>query len=103
MTRAMLNAVRFDKSSPLTRAAEAVRMRKDIWPSRAAAREWLAKRFPYRRWDARVLDLFVVRLYFYAPRALGTHTPPIARARNTRCESCQRPCTRTRATRLRSR
>ncbi|EIW62380.1 alpha/beta-hydrolase [Trametes versicolor FP-101664 SS1] len=59
MTRAMLNTVRFDKASPLTRAAEAVRMRKDIWPSRAAAREWLTKRFPYRRWDARVLDLFV--------------------------------------------
>lgn len=99
MTRAMLNAVRFDKASPLTRAAEAVRMRKDIWPSRAAAREWLAKRFPYRRWDARVLDLFVVRPHPSALRAPGgTHTPLIARARSTHCATCPRPCTRTRAT-----
>ncbi|OJT03500.1 hypothetical protein TRAPUB_5840 [Trametes pubescens] len=72
MTRAMLNAVRFDKSSPLTCAAEAVRMRKDIWPSRAAAREWLAKRFPYRRWDARVLDLFVEHALRELPTAVYT-------------------------------
>ncbi|KAH9847864.1 alpha/beta-hydrolase [Lenzites betulinus] len=40
-------------------APEIAAMRKDIWPSREAARTWLAKRYPWRRWDPRVLDLYV--------------------------------------------
>ncbi|OSD01867.1 alpha/beta-hydrolase [Trametes coccinea BRFM310] len=44
---------------PLIRAIDIARKRKDVWPSRAAAREWLAKRWPWSRWDPRVLDLYV--------------------------------------------
>ncbi|KAL1937276.1 hypothetical protein VTO73DRAFT_13885 [Trametes versicolor] len=72
MTRDMLNKVRFDKASPLTRAVDAVRMRKEVWPSRPAAREWLAKRLPYRRWDARVLDLYVEHALRELPTAVHT-------------------------------
>ncbi|KAJ2974055.1 hypothetical protein NUW54_g11954 [Trametes sanguinea] len=32
---------------------------KDVWPSRAAAKEWFAQRWPWSRWDPRVLDLYV--------------------------------------------
>ncbi|KAI0766210.1 hypothetical protein BD413DRAFT_572397 [Trametes elegans] len=41
----------------LARAADAARMRKDTWPSRAAARERIATRLPWRRWDPLALDL----------------------------------------------
>ncbi|CDO69450.1 hypothetical protein BN946_scf184817.g10 [Trametes cinnabarina] len=44
---------------PLLRAMEIAKNRKDVWPSRSAAKEWFAKRFPWRRWDPRVLDLYV--------------------------------------------
>ena len=36
------------------------RARKDTWSSRAAAREWMAERLPWKRWTPRSLDLFVV-------------------------------------------
>lgn len=41
-------------------AVDIAKMRKDIWPSRAAAREWFAKRVPWKRWDPRALDLYIV-------------------------------------------
>ncbi|KAI9060876.1 alpha/beta-hydrolase [Trametes sanguinea] len=44
---------------PLVRAIDIAKKRKDVWPSRAAAKEWLAKRWPWSRWDPRVLDLYV--------------------------------------------
>lgn len=49
------------RSSPLIGVIELAKHRKDIWPSRAAAREWLATRMPWRRWSPEVLDLYVVR------------------------------------------
>ena len=49
-----------ERDTVLLRAIEIAKGRKDIWPSRAAAREWFAKRLPWRRWDPRVLDLYVV-------------------------------------------
>ncbi|KAI0766213.1 alpha/beta-hydrolase [Trametes elegans] len=49
----------FAQDTVLLRAVDIARTRKDTWPSRPAAREWLARRLPWRRWDARVLDLFV--------------------------------------------
>ncbi|KAI9068632.1 hypothetical protein FKP32DRAFT_1618366 [Trametes sanguinea] len=44
---------------PLVRAIDIAKKRKDAWPSRAVAKEWLAKRWPWSRWDPRVLDLYV--------------------------------------------
>ncbi|KAJ7311459.1 hypothetical protein DFH08DRAFT_1087826 [Mycena albidolilacea] len=32
-----------------------------VWESREVARAWLAKRLPWKRWDSRILDAFVVR------------------------------------------
>ncbi|KAI0365459.1 alpha/beta-hydrolase [Pilatotrama ljubarskyi] len=48
-----------DENAPLLRAVQFAKTRKNTWPSRQAAREWLAKRLPWRRWDARILDLFI--------------------------------------------
>ncbi|TFK83326.1 alpha/beta-hydrolase [Polyporus arcularius HHB13444] len=61
-----------EQDTVLLRAIEVARGRKDIWPSRAAAREWFPKRLPWRRWDARVLDLYVE----YALCDLPTPTYP---------------------------
>ena len=44
----------------LMRAMEGIKRRKDIWDARAAAHEWLAQRVPWRAWDARVLQAYVV-------------------------------------------
>ncbi|KAI0352116.1 hypothetical protein OH77DRAFT_1460879 [Trametes cingulata] len=49
----------FEKDTVLLRAVDVARKRKDIWPSRAAAKDWLSKRLPWRRWDPRVLDLYI--------------------------------------------
>ena len=45
----------------LRRAEEAAKTRKDTWPSRADAHAWLARRAPWKHWDARVLQDYVVR------------------------------------------
>ncbi|EIW62399.1 uncharacterized protein TRAVEDRAFT_70479 [Trametes versicolor FP-101664 SS1] len=45
--------------SSLGKILEYTRTRRDIWPSRAVARAWLATRLPWSQWDARVLDLYV--------------------------------------------
>ncbi|KAJ7509016.1 hypothetical protein B0H11DRAFT_2270556 [Mycena galericulata] len=47
--------------SEMTRVIDAVKKRRDIWESREAARAWFTQRLPWKRWDARVLDAFVVR------------------------------------------
>ncbi len=39
---------------------EMAKTRKDIWPSREAARDWMSKRLPWNCWTPRCLDLFVV-------------------------------------------
>ncbi|KAI0655356.1 Alpha/beta hydrolase fold-1 [Cubamyces menziesii] len=61
-----------EENAPLIRAVDAARARKDIWPSRAAAKEWFAKRYPWRRWDPRALDLYVE----YGLRDLPSATYP---------------------------
>ncbi|KAI0042043.1 hypothetical protein FA95DRAFT_1564738 [Auriscalpium vulgare] len=43
----------------LNMATEAVMKRRDTWPSREVARDWLRNRLPWRRWDPRILDLFI--------------------------------------------
>ncbi|KAI0365456.1 alpha/beta-hydrolase [Pilatotrama ljubarskyi] len=48
-----------EENAPLIRVIGFAKARKDLWPSRAAAREWLATRIPWRRWDQHVLDLFI--------------------------------------------
>lgn len=49
------------EDSALGKLISFTRARQDVWPSRAAAREWFAAQEPWSRWDARVLDLYVVR------------------------------------------
>lgn len=48
--------------TPLQVLAESAKTRKDTWPSREAAQQWFAKRYPWKLWDQRALRLFVVRM-----------------------------------------
>lgn len=60
------------QNTPLLAAVEEAKMRKDIWPSRDAAREWFSKRLPYKLWTPEVLQLFVVRMaWFHAASCSG--------------------------------
>lgn len=43
----------------------ATMMRRDRWRSRAEAAAWLQRRGPHKRWDARVLELFIVCMLCY--------------------------------------
>lgn len=52
---------KIDPNTPIIAAFEMTKTRKDIWPSREAARQWLAKRIPCKLWDPRILQLYVVR------------------------------------------
>ena len=69
----------FSKNATMmVRSVEAVKSKKDIWPSREAAREWMSHRSPWKRWDPRVLEVYLVR---FPPayrdlrwRAVVTHT-----------------------------
>ncbi|KAI8984799.1 Alpha/beta hydrolase family-domain-containing protein [Trametes punicea] len=56
----------------MLRAPDAARARKNVWPSRPEAKEWFAKRLPWRRWDPRVLDLYLE----HGLRELPTATYP---------------------------
>ena len=40
---------------------KAIAASRSTWPSRDAAREYFGKRPPWKFWDSRVLDLYVVR------------------------------------------
>ena len=40
---------------------QGVLSRRDTWDSLDDARGWLTKRFPYKIWDPRILDIYVVR------------------------------------------
>ncbi|EIN09173.1 alpha/beta-hydrolase [Punctularia strigosozonata HHB-11173 SS5] len=71
MTKEILDRS-MQRNSPLIGVIELAKNRKDIWPSRSAAREWLAKRMPWRRWSQEVLDLYVE----HALRELPTATYP---------------------------
>ncbi|OJT14650.1 hypothetical protein TRAPUB_8808 [Trametes pubescens] len=48
-----------EAGSPLRKIIEFASTRQDIWPNRAAAREWFAEQLPWNQWDARVLDLYI--------------------------------------------
>ncbi|KAI0033836.1 alpha/beta-hydrolase [Vararia minispora EC-137] len=70
MTPALLQHARTHApDQPLFRAAAAASARTDTWPSRSAARAWLAQRAPWRRWDARALDAFVTHALADLPTA----------------------------------
>ncbi|KAL7282102.1 hypothetical protein ACG7TL_003571 [Trametes sanguinea] len=58
MTRKILEHA-LDEGTVLLRAIEVARKRKDVWPSREAARQWFAKRVPWSRWHPRILDLYI--------------------------------------------
>lgn len=79
--------------SPLTKIIEFARTRRDIWPSRAAAREWFAGQLPWSQWDARVLDLYVVRALLSANACAEVQNAGMGR--NTPCGNCRLRCTRT--------
>ena len=36
--------------------------RRRVWKSRVDARDWLVKRPPWKAWDRRILELFIVRV-----------------------------------------
>ena len=46
----------------LSMAQKAMARRRDTWSSRADAAAYLASRFPWQTWDARVREAYVVRL-----------------------------------------
>ncbi|KAI0640649.1 alpha/beta-hydrolase [Trametes meyenii] len=58
MTRDILRRAQTE-GAPVLRAAEGALVRKDVWSSRAAAKEWFAKRIPWKRWDPRAFELFI--------------------------------------------
>ena len=60
-TREAMGLPQSPADAALQNAMAFAKVRKDIWPSRQAAREWLARKAPWRAWDARALDLYVVR------------------------------------------
>ena len=45
---------------PYSSILSMAKTRKDTWPSREAARAWMATRLPWKLWTPRSLDLFVV-------------------------------------------
>ena len=61
MTREILAAA-MAQQAPYLDVTSLIKTRKDTWPSRDAAKTWLAKRPPWNTWTPRVLDLYVVRL-----------------------------------------
>ena len=46
--------------TPVQMMEESAKTRKDVWPSREAAHEWFKKRYPWKKWDPRSLELFIV-------------------------------------------
>ncbi|KAI0058256.1 alpha/beta-hydrolase [Artomyces pyxidatus] len=54
-----VHAELFSEPTRMVTVMHATKSRKDIWPTRAAAREWLSKHSPWRDWHPRILNLFV--------------------------------------------
>lgn len=71
MTREIFS-VAFKEPTLLKQVMEMTRKGKDIWPSRDAALEWFSQRNPWKRWDPRVLRLFLVRAVVFL--VIGTST-----------------------------
>ncbi|THH29498.1 hypothetical protein EUX98_g4691 [Antrodiella citrinella] len=61
-----------DGTNLLHMVIKAVLKRKDVWSSREEARQFFAKRYPWKKWDPRVLDFFID----YGLRDLPTATYP---------------------------
>lgn len=59
MTKEILAAAMSRRTTMLA-VIELAKTRKDTWPSREAAKVWLGKRLPWKRWTPQVLDLYVV-------------------------------------------
>ncbi|TCD66093.1 hypothetical protein EIP91_001851 [Steccherinum ochraceum] len=61
MTREVLHKVMTgpDGGHPLRLIMTAAKRRLDTWKSRDEAHQWFVKRYPWKRWDPRVLELFV--------------------------------------------
>lgn len=49
-----------DRMATMEGAVCATSIRRDRWASRDDARSWLSGRFPWRVWDNKVLDIYVV-------------------------------------------
>ncbi len=60
MTQEVLDAVMRDGRAWKALIGMA-KSRKDTWPSREAAREWMSRHLPWKAWEPRCVDLFVVR------------------------------------------
>ncbi len=60
-----------EHDSPIvTLATQAIPLRRDHWKSREDASRYLAKRIPWSMWDRRVLDIYVVSLFFLTCESL---------------------------------
>ena len=60
ITREVFNANLEEREGALKMMNVAVSKRKDTWDSREEARAFFNKRFPWKMWDDRVRDLYVV-------------------------------------------
>ncbi|KAI0064412.1 alpha/beta-hydrolase [Artomyces pyxidatus] len=81
ITREFYTVLQSQETSLVKTLVEMAKTRKDVWPSRAAARKWLSKRPPWQRWDPRVLDRFVSHGF----RDLPTATYPDLKEGVTLC------------------
>lgn len=60
ITSKMLEEVQQTLAMWLEHLVESVKAKRDIWATRDAAREWHLKRSPWKNWDRRIFDLFIV-------------------------------------------
>lgn len=61
-----------DRISVMEFTVEATRMRRITWPGREEAFKWMSRRFPWRKWDPRVVRLLVVSTSFLRVTSTGT-------------------------------
>jgi hypothetical protein len=60
VTRELFNAHVDDRMESMKFAVSATSVRRDKWDTREVAFSWLSKRFPWNRWDPRVVRLLTV-------------------------------------------
>lgn len=54
-----------DVQNWIIKASKACLSREDSWPSISAAKAFLSSKSPWKLWDPRVLDIYVVSLLFW--------------------------------------
>ncbi|TCD62135.1 hypothetical protein EIP91_007310 [Steccherinum ochraceum] len=59
LLKKMLKGAAKGEANAMQIAMTAVKTRRDTWPSREAASQWLSKRFPWSTWDERARKRFV--------------------------------------------